>query len=98
MLKSPYTWKQHGESGRWVSSVFPNIATCVDDLAFIYSMASKTNVHGPGVYLQNTGFVLPGFPCIGSWVSYALGRLSAERPIEGSLCRRREPGPDPSRV
>jgi len=80
VLKSPYTWKRHGESGRWVSSVFPHVATCVDDLAFIYSMTSKTNVHGPGVYLQNTGFVLPGFPCIGSWVSYALGRLSDNLP------------------
>jgi len=80
VLKSPYTWKRYGESGRWVSSVFPNIATCVDDLAFIYSMTSKTNVHGPGVYLQNTGFVLPGFPCFGSWVSYGLGRLCDNLP------------------
>ena len=80
VLKSPYAWKQHGQSGRWVSSVFPHLATCVDDLAFIYSMQSKTNVHGPGVYLQNTGFVLPGFPCVGSWVSYALGRLSDNLP------------------
>jgi hypothetical protein len=80
VLKSPYPWKQHGRSGRWVSSVFPRIATCVDDLAFIHSMQSKTNVHGPGVYLQTTGFVLPGFPCMGSWVSYALGRLSDNLP------------------
>jgi len=80
VLKSPYTWKQHGQSGRWVSSVFPQLATCVDDLAFIHSMQSKTNVHGPGVYLQTTGFVLPGFPCIGSWVSYGLGQLNANLP------------------
>jgi hypothetical protein len=80
VLKSPYSWKQHGQSGRWVSSVFPHLATCVDDLAFIHSMQSKTNVHGPGVYLQTTGFVLPGFPCIGSWVSYALGRLGDNLP------------------
>ncbi len=80
VLKSPYTWKQHGQSGRWVSSVLPHLAGCVDDMAFIYSMQSKTNVHGPGVYLQTTGFVLPGFPCMGSWVSYALGRLSDNLP------------------
>src|SRR3954467_12425111 len=54
VLKSPYSWKQHGQSGRWVSSVFPHVATCVDELAFIHSMQSKTNVHGPGVYLQTT--------------------------------------------
>jgi hypothetical protein len=80
VLKSPYTWKQHGQSGRWVSSVFPHLATCVDDLAFIHSMQSKTNVHGPGVYLQTTGFVLPGFPCMGSWVSYGLGQLGDNLP------------------
>jgi hypothetical protein len=80
VLKSPYEWKRHGECGRWVSSVFPNLATCVDDMAFILSMASKTNVHGPGVYMQNTGFVLPGFPSMGAWVSYGLGRLSDNLP------------------
>jgi hypothetical protein len=56
-----------------VSSLLPNVATCVDDLAFLMAMASRTNVHGPGSYLMNTGFLLPGFPCFGAWVSYALG-------------------------
>jgi hypothetical protein len=50
ILKSPFSWKQYGESGRWVSSVFPKLATRVDDLAFLMSMTSKTNVHGPGSY------------------------------------------------
>src|SRR6267154_1769520 len=45
LMKSPYEWKQHGQCGRWVSSVLPHIAACVDDLAFIMSMATKTNVH-----------------------------------------------------
>jgi hypothetical protein len=80
LLQSPYAWKRHGQSGHWVSSVFPHLATCVDDLAFIHSMQSKTNVHGPGVYLQTTGFVLPGFPCMGSWVSYGLGQLGENLP------------------
>ncbi|MDB6124530.1 MAG: hypothetical protein JWQ71_3523 [Pedosphaera sp.] len=80
IMKSPYDWKQHGQSGRWVSSIFPHIATCVDDLAFIMSMASKTNVHGPGVYMQNTGFVLPGFPCMGAWISYGLGSVNQNLP------------------
>ena len=47
IMKSPFEFKQHGKCGRWVSSVFPQIATCVDDLAFLLAMASKTNVHGP---------------------------------------------------
>ena len=80
LMKSPWEWKQHGQSGRWVNGIFPHVATCVDDLAFLMAMASKTNVHGPGVYMQNTGFVMPGFPCLGAWVSYALGSLSENLP------------------
>jgi hypothetical protein len=54
MMKSPFEWQQHGECGRWVTSVFPHMATQVDRLAFLMAMASKTNVHGPGSYMQNT--------------------------------------------
>ena len=59
LMKSPFAFKQHGQSGRWVSSVFPHIATQVDKLAFLMAVASKTNVHGPASYMMNTGFVLP---------------------------------------
>ncbi|MEW6159751.1 MAG: DUF1501 domain-containing protein [Verrucomicrobiota bacterium] len=80
LMKSPFEWKQHGACGRWVSSVFPHIATCVDDLAFLMAMASKTNVHGPGSYMMNTGSLTPGFPCLGAWISYGLGSLSDNLP------------------
>ena len=80
VMKSPFKWKQHGQCGRWVSDVFPHMAERVDDLAFLMAMASKTNVHGPASYMQNTGFVLPGFPCMGAWVSYALGALKDNLP------------------
>lgn len=80
VLKSPFAFRQHGESGRWVSEVLPHTAACVDELAFIMSMASKTNVHGPASYMQNTGFVLPGFPAMGAWIGYALGNLSDDLP------------------
>ncbi len=80
VMKSPFAFKQYGQSGRWVSTVFPHMATVVDDLAFLMAMASKTNVHGPGSYMMNTGFLLPGFPCLGAWVSYALGRLADNLP------------------
>jgi hypothetical protein len=73
VLKPMFEFKQHGQCGRWVSNLLPHTAACVDDLAFFMAMTSKTNVHGPGSYLMNTGFLLPGFPCFGSWVSYALG-------------------------
>jgi len=80
LLKSPFEFKQHGESGRWVSSVFPHQAKWVDEMAFLMAMKSKTNVHGPGTYMMNSGFLLPGFPCLGAWTSYALGNLTDNLP------------------
>ena len=80
IMKSPFEFKRHGQCGRWVSSVFPNMAECVDDLAFLMAMQSKTNVHGPASYMQNTGFLMPGFPCLGAWISYGLGNLNDSLP------------------
>lgn len=79
-MKSPWEWKQHGQCGKWMSSLVPYLATCVDDIAFIHSMVAKSNVHGPATFMQNTGFVLPGFPHIGAWVSYGLGSLNDNLP------------------
>lgn len=80
VMKSPFEWKQHGETGRWVTSVFPHMGTIVDELAFLMAMTTKTNVHGPASYMQNTGFTQPGFPCLGAWISYGLGRLTDNLP------------------
>ena len=80
LMKSPFKFAQHGQSGRWVSEVFPEQAKLVDDMTFVMAMASKTNVHGPATYMMNSGFLFPGFPSFGSWVSYALGRLTDDLP------------------
>ncbi len=80
VMKSPFEWAQHGQCGRWVSSALPHLAKHVDDMAFLMAMQSKSNVHGPAAYLQTSGFVLPGFPCAGAWVSYALGSLAENVP------------------
>ena len=80
-MKSPWDWKQYGQCGKWVSDLVPHLATCVDDIAFIHSMVAKSNVHGPATFMQNTGFVLPGFPSMGAWVSYGLGRLTDNLPV-----------------
>ncbi len=80
IMKSPFEFAQHGQSGRWVSSVFPEQAKLVDEMAFLMAMTTKTNVHGPGTYMMNSGFLLPGFPCLGAWVSYALGNLTDNLP------------------
>jgi hypothetical protein len=70
---SYWPFRQHGESGLWMSDLLPRLATCVDDMAFIYSMQSNTALHGPGCFQMNTGNTLPGFPSMGAWVTYGLG-------------------------
>ena len=80
LMKSPFGFKQHGQTGRWVSDVFPHMAGIVDDLTFLMAMRSRTNVHGLGVYEQNTGFPMPGFPAMGSWLSYGLGSMNKNLP------------------
>lgn len=80
VMKSPFAFKQHGQCGQWVSEVFPHMASIVDELAFIRSMTSTTNVHGLASYMQNTGFTQPGFPSVGAWVSYALGEINRNLP------------------
>ena len=80
LMKSPFRFQQHGQCGRWVSSIFPRLATQVDRMAFLLAVPSKSNVHGPASYMMNTGFVLPGFPSMGAWLSYGLGRLTDNLP------------------
>ena len=79
-MASPWAWKQYGECGQWVSDLVPHLATCVDEMAFLPAMVSKSNVHGPATFMQNTGFVLPGFPSMGAWVSYGLGSMTDNLP------------------
>jgi hypothetical protein len=79
-MKSPWDWKQYGKCGKWVSGLVPHLAECVDDIAFIHSMVSKSNVHGPATFMQATGFVLPGFPGMGAWVCYGLGSMNDNLP------------------
>lgn len=80
VMPSPWAWKQHGQCGKWVSELLPHTAGCVDDIAFVASLMSKSNVHGPATFMQNTGFILPGFPSAGAWVSYALGSEAENLP------------------
>src|SRR5690349_4809926 len=80
VMKSPWAWKQYGQCGKWTSDLVPHLGSCVDDIAFLHAMTSKSNVHGPATFMQNTGFVLPGFPSMGAWVSYGLGSLTDNLP------------------
>jgi hypothetical protein len=80
VMQCPFKWKQYGNCGKYLSEPVAKLGNCVDDIAFIHSMVSKSNVHGPATFMQATGFVLPGFPSVGSWVSYGLGSLSDNLP------------------
>src|SRR5690242_8490080 len=79
-MQSPFGWKQYGRSGKWLSDRAAALGDCVDDIAFIHSMVSKSNVHGPATFMQATGFVQPGFPSMGSWISYGLGNIRDDLP------------------
>ena len=80
LLASKRQWKQHGESGMWVSDWLPHIATCVDDTAMIRSCWSNGLNHVGGVCQMNTGSTLAGRPSLGSWVSYGLGTANSNLP------------------
>ncbi|MDA0837958.1 MAG: DUF1501 domain-containing protein [Planctomycetota bacterium] len=79
-LKSPFEFKQHGESGAWVSEILPSMAKHVDDMAFIYSCYSQSNNHTPAMLEMNSGMIRQGFPSMGSWVSYGLGSENSNMP------------------
>jgi hypothetical protein len=78
----PPQWEfaRHGQSGRWMSSLLPNLATRVDDLAFIHGIKVDNNNHGPAVYHTLTGNQFPGSASIGAWVTYGLGSENQDLP------------------
>ena len=78
--KSYWKFRRRGQSGLWVSDLFPRLAECVDDMAFLYAMHSKSALHGPACFMMNTGFTTPGFPSMGAWVTYGLGSESQDLP------------------
>ena len=80
LMGSPWEFKPRGQSGKMVTELLPQLGELVDDIAFVHSMHSKTNTHGPACVLLNTGFVLEGFPASGSWLSYALGSANNNLP------------------
>ncbi len=80
LMRSPFKFKQYGKSGAWVSEIFPNIATIVDDLAFIHSCQGTSNDHVISHYEWNTGSIQMGFPSVGAWVTYGLGSENQNLP------------------
>jgi hypothetical protein len=80
LMKSPYGFKRHGESGAWVCEHFEKLAAHVDDIAFIKSCHAESPNHAPAMYQMNTGMTRQGFPSAGSWAGYGLGTPNENLP------------------
>jgi hypothetical protein len=80
LMKSPFKFRRHGQSGAWVCDRYPNVAKHVDEFAFIKSLHTESNDHVPALYQINTGIPRPGFPAAGSWVTYGLGSENQNLP------------------
>ncbi len=80
LMGSPWTFHPRGQSGKMVTELLPELGELVDEIAFVHSMQSRTNTHGPACVLMNTGFSLEGFPSSGAWISYALGSSNDNLP------------------
>lgn len=80
IVEPRWKFQQYGECGKWVSDLFPNLARKVDDIAFVHSMTADSPIHGSAMLMMNSGRVLSGHPCLGSWVTYGLGSVNEELP------------------
>lgn len=86
LMKSPWSFKQHGSSGAWVSELFPEIAKVVDDLCFIKSLHGTNPAHGGAILKLNTGTDTFVRPSMGSWVGYGLGTENQNLPSYITIC------------
>ncbi|MFT5467614.1 MAG: hypothetical protein ACI8UO_002720 [Verrucomicrobiales bacterium] len=94
-LGPQFEFKQHGESGTWVSDVLPNMARHVDDMAFIYSCYSQSNNHTPAMLESNSGMIRQGHPSMGSWLTYGLGSDNGNLPAYVVMHGTKPRGGDP---
>ena len=79
-LKSPWNFKQYGQSGLNVSDLFPNVGEMADELCVVRSMTSKFSEHNSANFFLHTGFGVQGRPSMGAWMSYGLGAEATDLP------------------
>ena len=77
---SVFKFQQHGQCGAWVSELLPHTAKMVDDLAIIRTLHTDAINHEPAITFLQTGFMIAGKPCIGSWLAYGLGSMNQSLP------------------
>ncbi|HYI92953.1 MAG TPA: DUF1501 domain-containing protein [Bryobacteraceae bacterium] len=86
LLQSPWAFRQYGQSGAWVSDLFPEVAKCVDDLCIIKSMHGSNSRHGGALLELHTGSDTFIRPSMGSWVTYGLGSENSSMPGFVTIC------------
>ena len=80
LRKADWAFRQRGQSGLWISELFPNLANVADELTVVRSMFAETSNHTPATFQQNTGFRLNGFPTAGAWLAFGMGCETDELP------------------
>jgi hypothetical protein len=80
LMPSPFKFRRHGQSGTWVSDLFPHLARQADDLTFFHAMTARSSNHTPATFHANSGFTMNGYPCLGAWLSYGLGTENEDLP------------------
>ncbi|MDA7614121.1 DUF1501 domain-containing protein [Verrucomicrobiales bacterium] len=75
-----WDFHQYGQCGKQISTLFPNVAECVDDIAFVHSMTADSPIHGSAMLMMNSGSLISGKPSLGSWVNYGLGSPNENLP------------------
>jgi hypothetical protein len=86
LLKSPFAFKQYGQSGHWFSELWPHLGSCADDICMIKSMTTDIPNHEPSLLMMNTGHNQPGRPSMGAWLTYGLGTDNQNLPGFVVLC------------
>ena len=80
LARPQYAFKPRGGTGKWVSEMIPHLAGLTDEIAFVHSLTSRTNTHGPAENFLSTGSIFDGFPSLGAWITYALGSENQDLP------------------
>ena len=91
LMPSPFGFNQYGQSGKWVSDIFPNVAECVDDICFVHSMHTDIPEHAGGILMTNLGALQPNRPSMGSWLLYGLGAETQNLPGFVAMSPRAQP-------
>jgi hypothetical protein len=91
LMPSPFAFRPYGQTGKWVSDIFPHVGGCVDDLCFIHSMYTDIPEHAGAMMMMNVGALQPNRPSLGSWLVYGLGTENQNLPGFVALSPRAQP-------